>query len=74
MWTKGRMQIGKDMVRFVVKHFDEGSEYGINGGRISKLWVAINGEPEVMYERGWCQKPKSAVAKKAFKALMKKYN
>ncbi len=74
MWTKGRMQIGKNTVRWEVKHFDEGSIFGINEGRISKLWIAINGEPEVMYERGWCQKPKSAIAKKVFKQLMEKYN
>jgi hypothetical protein len=35
------------------KVYDEGSEYGINGGRVSKLYVREDGESIVHYDRGW---------------------
>jgi hypothetical protein len=35
-----------------MKQFDEGSEWGINGGRISKLMLKRNGEIVFNYDRG----------------------
>ena len=37
------------------KVYDEGSDYGINGGRVSKLWMkdTKSGEVVVEYDRGW---------------------
>ena len=34
------------------KIFDEPSQFGIDNGRISKLWISGNGE-ELNYDRGW---------------------
>ena len=55
-WVEGEV----DGYRFQAKVFDEGSEYGINGGRISKLWMAKILEPWmttggaiIEYDRGW---------------------
>ena len=39
---------------FEAKVYDEGSEYGINGGRVSKLHVTLDGKDVVAYDRGWC--------------------
>ena len=52
MWSEGVIGIpdAKDKEKYTkchywVKHYDEPSEtYGINGGRISKLMIKIDGE------------------------------
>ena len=31
--------------------------YGINGGRISKLWIKMDGKVIASYDRGWDIKP-----------------
>lgn len=44
-------------LRFHAKIFDEGSDYGINDGRVSKFFV-YEGERVVLeYDRGWSIKP-----------------
>ena len=51
------------------KIFEEPSEYGINEGRISKLFIRDkeSGNVLVNYDRGWDVKPKSEEAKALFK-------
>jgi len=36
-WTKGRVGEDANGYDFCIKHFDNGSQYGIDNGRISKL-------------------------------------
>ena len=48
-WTKGEM----NGYTFYVKHYEEGSEYGIENGRISKLEIRKDGSTLVNYDRGW---------------------
>lgn len=40
-----------------IKCFDEGSVYGIDEGRISKLMIKIDGQTVVNYDRGWDIEP-----------------
>ena len=37
MWKQGQIKVNGTTVDFVIKVFEEGSEFGINNGRISKL-------------------------------------
>lgn len=39
MWSDGILEIGDEKVEFWIKYYSEGSEFGIDGGRISKLMV-----------------------------------
>ena len=39
--------------------FQTGSQYGINGGRVSKLMVRRNGTYIINYDRGWDIRPRS---------------
>ena len=39
------------------KVYDEGSEYGINEGRISKLTIKIDGVTTLSYDRVWDLEP-----------------
>ena len=65
MWSEGVIGIpdAKDKEKYTkchywVKHYDEPSEtYGINGGRISKLMIKIDGKIVCNYDRGWDIEP-----------------
>ena len=58
-WTTGDAYCGGIKFRFNVKHYAEPSDYGIGGGRASKLWLALipNGDGRaawlLSYQRGW---------------------
>jgi hypothetical protein len=70
MWTKGNV----NGYQFCIKHFEESSEFGIRGGRISKLTLTKDGKVAANYDRGWDIKPVDDEAKEAYKAILKKYN
>ncbi len=58
-WVTGKA-IGYDDAEVQVKIFAQGSEYGLEGGRISKLWLRDNKTYKVLanFDRRWDQKPK----------------
>ncbi|AOZ95939.1 DUF7678 domain-containing protein [Butyrivibrio hungatei] len=64
MWHEGTIGIPvttKDkktkIAHYWVKSYDEGSKFGINGGRISKLMIKIDGQTVVSYDSGWDIEP-----------------
>lgn len=68
---------GKTVIaHYWVKAYEEGSEWGINGGRISKLSIKINGRWVVNYDRGWEIEPDKddEVVQIAYYILLKDYN
>ena len=64
MWYEGYV----DGYHYRAKVYDEGSIYGINEGRISKLWMSRDGRTVVSYDRGWDIRS-DAEAQAAFAAL-----
>lgn len=42
MWEKGSFEIDGSKFVYEAKVFKTGSKYGINDGRISKLWIGYN--------------------------------
>ena len=64
------------IAHYWVKAYDEGSDYGINGGRISKLSIKIDGEWVVNYDRGWDIEPdeNDEAAQIAYCILLNEYN
>lgn len=81
MWHEGT--IGLDgpnnttvLAHYILKSYDAGSEYGINGGRISKLQIMINGHTVANYDRGWDIKPDESnkEAMQAYSIILDKYN
>ena len=61
-WHEGTIGIpqkdgSSKIAHYWVKAFEEGSEWGINGGKISKLSIKIDGEWVANYDRGWDVKP-----------------
>lgn len=75
MWNKGNIKINGTTYTYEVKHYKDGSEYGINGGRISKLQIKnLDRKTIVNYDRGWDVEPSTADAQKALAKLVKKFN
>ena len=58
------------------KVYDEGSEYGINEGRISKLTIKIDGKTTLCYDRGWDIEPdeNDKATQTAFQIILKEFN
>lgn len=75
MWEEGTLLINGKSLKYQVKHYDEPSEeYGIEGSRISKMEILLDGEVErLKYDRGWIKEPEDEETKTAFLFLMKKY-
>lgn len=79
MWKKGCIGIPQDggkykAVHYEAKVYDEGSRFGIDGGRISKLALKMDGEWVATYDRGWDIKPTCIEAEMALAILMEEYN
>ncbi|MBQ9597442.1 MAG: hypothetical protein IJR34_04240 [Bacteroidales bacterium] len=77
MWNKGTIETAEGIrVDYDVKHYGEGSDFGIDGGKISKLEMTVNGEIVAHYERGWDIRPdkenKNIMA--VYQEILKKYN
>lgn len=80
MWHEGTIGIpmqdgGYKIAHYWVKSFDEGSEWGINGGRISKLMIKIDGRITANYDRGWDIDPDEGLPMQmAYCILLENYN
>ena len=81
MWSEGTIGIpdAKDKGKYTVchywvKHYEEPSEeYGIGGGKISKLMIKINGTVTANYDRGWDIEPETENAQLALLAIMNNF-
>lgn len=80
-WNEGTIGIpqkdgSSKIAHYWVKAFEEGSEWGINGGKISKLSIKIDGEWVANYDRGWDVKPADddEAAQLAYCILLNEYN
>ena len=64
------------IAHYWAKVYDEGSEYGINEGRISKLMIKIDGKTTLCYDRGWDQKPEEndQATQIALQIILQEYN
>lgn len=71
----GRLQIAGGTFHFWVKRHEECSEFGIDGGRISKLTITYEGTGRevVNYDRGWDIKPKTKAAQAALDWVLRNF-
>ena len=79
MWSKGTIGVPQkdgsySACKYWVKHYEEGSEWGIDEGRISKLEIRINGKITANYDRGWDIEPEDETTQTALAILLKEYN
>ena len=77
-WTFGTVKQtdGGETFVFQAKHYDEPSQFGIDGGRVSKLCVRRDGAAKgvIAYERGWLVKPRTAAYRGLLAALKARFN
>ena len=77
MWSESILADPATGVRYKywVKHFEEGSRFGIDNGKISKLTIRKVGEPKNLcnYDRGWDAEPTDEV-KAVYTIILEKYN
>ena len=80
LWKEGTIGIpkkyGGGIAHFWAKVYDEGSIYGIDEGRISKLMIKIDGKTVVSYDRGWDIEPDENDMRTmiAYSIIIKDYN
>ena len=75
MWTEGSIRVRNSTFHYWVKYYDEPSDdFGIDGGRISKLMLRRNGEIVYNYDRGLDTKAKDEDTETALAILLKEYN
>ena len=74
MWTNGSILIEGITYHYWIKHYEERSQYGIYGGKISKLMMKSNDEIVCNYDRSWDIEPVDMETEIALEILLKKYN
>ena len=74
LWREGALKVKNTSFHYWAKVYDEGSEYGIDGGRVSKLMIKQNDKIVCNYDRGWDVEPTDATAQLALEILLHEYN
>lgn len=77
MWEQGIIDADGVEFRYAAKVYDEPSDYGINGGRVSILEIIRMSDNDicVVYDRKqWLQKPSYPTAEKALEYILKFYS
>ncbi len=57
MWKEGSIRVNGVIFHYWMKQYEEDSEWGIEGGRISKLMLKRDGKIVCNYDRGWDIEP-----------------
>ena len=74
MWKEGSSRVHDSIFHYWIKQWDEGSQFGIDGGRISKLCIKRGGEIVCNYDRGWDVEPVDDNTRVALEILLYDYN
>ena len=70
MWKEGSIRVNGEVFHYWMKQYDKGSEWGIDGGRISKLMLKRNGCIVCNYDRGWDIEPADENTQLALELLL----
>jgi hypothetical protein len=74
MWKKGSLRVHDSVFHYWMKQYGEGSQFGIEGGRISKLMLKRNGAIVCNYDRGWDVEPSDPDTQLALELLLQREN
>ena len=74
MWKQGSIKVGGSTISYWIKSFEEGSQFGIDKGRISKLMLKRDSSVIANYDRGWDIMPVDSEAEAALAELIEKFN
>lgn len=74
MWKEGSLKIHDSIFHYWIKVYEEGSKFGIEGGKISKLMLKRGGTTVCNYDRGWDVKPTDSETQLALELLLHSNN
>ena len=77
MWETIIINVNEKKFTAYVKHYETPSQYGIDGGCISKLMIKDNTQDDkivVNYDRGWDIKPETPEAAAAYETVLRAFN
>ena len=57
MWKEGSLKINESVFHYWMKVYEKGSQFGIDGGKVSKLMLKRDGMVVCNYDRGWDIEP-----------------
>lgn len=75
MWDFGFVTVNGSVYYYEIKHFRDASEYGIDGGRVSKMLIRKGDDFLVSYDRGWnFKRDDDENINSVYMGLIEKYN
>lgn len=74
MWKESSVKVNGEVFHYWMKQYDGGSEWGIDGGRISKLMLKRDGKIVCNYDRGWDIEPNDENTQLALELLLHSEN
>lgn len=74
LWKEGALRVMGSNYHYWAKVYDTGSEWGIDGGRVSKLMLKRDGEIVCNYDHGWDIQPGDPGTQMAMEILLHEYN
>lgn len=57
MWKEGSLKTNESVFHYWIKVYEEGSQFGIDGGKVSKLMLKRDDTVVCNYDRGWDIEP-----------------
>lgn len=70
MWKQGSLTVRGEVYKYYAKVYETGSEFGIDGGKISKLQIVRNDMIVYNYDRGLDVPPVDEGAQLALEILL----
>ena len=74
MWKEGALKVYDNIFHYWMKVYEGPSEFGINGGKVSKLMLKRNSKIVCNYDRGWDVKPADPDTEHAVELLLHSNN
>jgi len=74
MWKDGSIKVNNSIFHYWIKVFETGSEFGIDGGKVSKMMMKRDGEVVMNYDRSWDVRPVDKDTKLAMQIILQSEN
>ena len=74
MWKEGSIRVNGEVFHYWMKQYESGSQWGIEGGRISKLMLKWGSKIVCNYDRGWDIEPADENTRLATELLLHSEN
>ena len=73
-WKEGKLKVHDSVFHYWMKVYETGSQFDIDGGKVSKLMLKRDGKVTANYDRGWDVKPADPDTQLAVELLLHREN